>query len=69
MEDKLDLILKRLDEIESLLHKNTKSTFNSEQMLTVQLSAEQMWKDFGINIAANVVGNTVGIPTLINLKR
>lgn len=51
-----------------LLEKNNIQTKDIHDYITVELSTEQQLKDFGLNIAANLLGNTVSVPTIINLK-
>lgn len=51
-----------------LLKLNNSHTKDIHDYITVELSTEQQLKDFGLNIAANLIGNTVDMPTVINLS-
>ncbi|MEG1311738.1 MAG: hypothetical protein RSD47_07000 [Romboutsia sp.] len=63
-------LIDMLDEntnIEKELLENNKETYKIKDYTDVQLSTEQQWKSFGLNILANVAGNTIKTPTFLNL--
>lgn len=51
-----------------LLKMNNSHTKHIYEATIKDKSAEQQLKDFAMNIAANIAGNAVCVPTLINLK-
>lgn len=55
-------------ELLKLLKQNNIHTKEIYEYTTVQLSTEQQIKDFGINIAANLIGNSVTMPNIIDLQ-
>lgn len=51
-----------------LLKKNNHDTEFIQKAIVEDKSAEQQTKDFLINVAANLVGNTIKTPTLFNTE-
>lgn len=77
--NKLNLILTEINTLknevnqnESLLIKllevNNKHTKKIYDVTIQDKSSEQQLKDFGMNILANIAGNAVTVPQLINFK-
>lgn len=55
-------------EMSIMLKENNHQTKAVYDYVQVQLSPEQELRDFLINTGANLVGNAIAVPTLINLK-
>lgn len=51
-----------------LLKTNNNHTKKVYEATVKDKSAEQQTKDFLMNVAANLVGNTIGVPNIINVK-
>lgn len=56
-------------ELLELLKINNARTNDVWRYVNVELSPEQQWKNFGYNIAANLVANTIESPTLIKINK
>lgn len=55
-------------ELLELLRINNKHTDEVWRYVNVELSPEQQWKNFGANIAANLIGNSITVPTIIDTR-
>lgn len=51
-----------------LLKINNKKTIELHESVMAELTPEAQLKAFGYNTLANVIGNTVAVPTIINFK-
>ena len=56
-------------ELLELLRQNNKHTSDIHDYITVQLSPEQQVKNFLLNVGANLAGNTITVPNIVNLNR
>lgn len=55
-------------ELLDLLKDNNNKTDKIHSYVEVELSTSQQLKDFGFNVLANIAGNAIATPTIINLK-
>lgn len=55
-------------ELLELLRVNNKHTDEVWKYVNIELSTEQQWKNFGANIAANLIGNSIAVPTIIDTR-
>ena len=67
--NKLHALLKETQELLiELLRINNKHTKQFYEATIKDKSPEQQAKDFLLNVAANLAGNAVSVPTIINMK-
>lgn len=68
----IDLIKENTDisnELAEMLKKNINETELIKGELEASLTPEQMAKDFGLNVLANIAGNAIKVPTFLNIGK